>query len=711
MTYTSRFIAFFCVAASVLAKGQAPVSGEGYYISLTGDVNEGGTESRAHWDINTDNQRLAFAWDQSTDEMKSFVWSNNSFVGFTDGKKYSPTTVTPDVENKKQAQLQITTGLSQAYAEKDVIWAVSPLEDTNIGLDNKVTFTLPDGFTQTELNSTEHLKQYILMSGTGTVSAENTASISFDVLPAIYRFKVINTESEELTVNEVSISGPFCNKAELEYGKAPVYSVSNNGTYTIKVATLAGGLTVAANTTAYLYALVFPTETSSKSEEITLSFNGKYGDTPVEGYTKTAKCSDIYTYDLDSNTYYDMEVPVDKKAANDNEPDITGVESDAFALFKKIKVGWNLGNSLESYNEGLENHMDAETSWGNPKVEKWMIDAVKSAGFNTVRIPVRWYPHVTDQNTMAEISSDWLNRVKEVVDYCIDNDMYVILNTHHEDWLESHPLESEAETVLMKERNLWTAIATFFKDYDEHLIFSGTNEVEINWAAPSAENLRAQNNFNQCFVDAVRSTGGKNYYRNLIIQTYATNPDYAFSDYANGKLTFPTDVVENRIAIEFHYYRPAGFSYMDFADYAETVYYWGQDYIQYNNPGASNEQEDYVNWLFGKIKKEWVDKGYPVVMGEYGVVTPPKNKTEDYFNDLADTKKYYMKYITSAARKNGIVPIVWDNGKVYNPPYNPFEQGKEYFALFNRWYEMQVNLYSQPIIDGIMEGAQTEYPF
>ena len=270
MTYTSRFIAFFCVAASVLAtscvnefeEGQAPVSGEGYYISLTGDVNEGGTESRAHWDINTDNQRLAFAWDQSTDEMKSFVWSNNSFVGFTDGKKYSPTTVTPDVENKKQAQLQITTGLSQAYAEKDVIWAVSPLEDTNIGLDNKVTFTLPDGFTQTELNSTEHLKQYILMSGTGTVSAENTASISFDVLPAIYRFKVINTESEELTVNEVSISGPFCNKAELEYGKAPVYSVSNNGTYTIKVATLAGGLTVAANTTAYLYALVFPTETS-----------------------------------------------------------------------------------------------------------------------------------------------------------------------------------------------------------------------------------------------------------------------------------------------------------------------------------------------------------------------------------------------------------------------------------------------------------------
>ena len=716
MTYTSRFIAFFCVAASVLAtscvnefeEGQAPVSGEGYYISLTGDVNEGGTESRAHWDINSDDkQSLAFTWDQSTDEMKSFVWRSNAFVGFKDNKNYSATTVTPNSTDNNQAQLQITTSLSQNYAKDDVIWAVSPLAETNISDDNKVTFILPNVYTQTVLNSTEHLKQYILMSGTGTVSAENTASISFDVLPAIYRFKVTNNdESETLTVNEVSISGPFCNKAELEYGKAPVYSVSNNGTYTIKVATPAEGLTVAANTTAYLYALVFPTNTSSISENITLSFKGKYGEVSAD-YEKTFKCN---TINLDSNTYYDMEVPVDKKAAGENEPDITGVESDAFALFKKIKVGWNLGNSLESYNEGLENHMDAETSWGNPKVEKWMIDAVKSAGFNTVRIPVRWYPHVTDQNTMAEISSDWLNRVKEVVDYCIDNGMYVILNTHHEDWLESHPLESEAETVLMKERNLWTAIATFFKDYDEHLIFSGTNEVEINWAAPTAENLRAQNNFNQCFVDAVRSTGGKNYYRNLIIQTYATNPDYAFSDYANGKLTFPTDVVENRIAIEFHYYRPAGFSYMDFADYAETVYYWGRDYI-WNNPGTSNEQEDYVNWLFGKIKKEWVDKGYPVVMGEYGVVTPPKDKSNDNINDLADTKKYYMKYITSAAKRNGIVPIVWDNGKVYNPPYNPFKQGEEYFALFNRWYYMQVNLYSQPIIDGIMEGAQTEYPF
>ena len=334
MTYTNRFIALSCVAASVLAtscvnefeEGQAPVSGEGYYISLMGDVNEGGVESRAYWDINNndDTQSLAFTW-ESTDKMQSFVWSNSAFVGFTDNKNYSATTVTPNVENKKQAQLQITTGLSQNYAKDDVIWAVSPLEERNID-NNKVTFTLPEGFTQTKLNSTEHLKQYILMSGTGKVGDNNSANIEFNVLPAIYRFKIINTESEDLTVNEVSISGPFCDKVELSMGNdgtvTPTYSVSNGSTYAIKVATPEEGLKIAANTTAYLYALVFPTETSKITDNITLSFKGKYGDTPVEDYTKTAECNTIYSYNLDSNKYYDMEVPVNKTAGGDTEKSV-----------------------------------------------------------------------------------------------------------------------------------------------------------------------------------------------------------------------------------------------------------------------------------------------------------------------------------------------------------------------------------------------------
>lgn len=326
MTHINRFAVLSGVLLSAFATScvneveneLTPVAGgEGYYISLTGDINKDGIDTRAHWDINTEDQSLAFAWDNSSNEMKSFVWRSNAFVDFKEGKKYSATTVTP---TDNVAELNITDGLSQEYAQGDIIWAVSPLSDTNIGTDNKVTFTLPDGFTQDKLNSTEHLKPYILMSGTGTVDGENKANIAFDVLSAIYRFKIVNNESTELIVNEVSVSGPFCDKAELSMNGTvtALYSISNGASYTIKVSTPTGGLKVDGNGTAYLYALVFPTETSSKNDNITLSFKGKYGDSNVI-VNKTKVCNTVYPdKDLESNTYYDMVVPVSSSDINED---------------------------------------------------------------------------------------------------------------------------------------------------------------------------------------------------------------------------------------------------------------------------------------------------------------------------------------------------------------------------------------------------------
>jgi len=117
---------------------------------------------------------------------------------------------------------------------------------------------------------------------------------------------------------------------------------------------------------------------------------------------------------------------------------------------------------------------------------------------------VRWQPHVTNDATM-EIDSKWISRVKEVVDYCVNNGMYAIVNTHHELWMENNPFDKNAKEISDKEIKLWKNIATYFRDYDEHLVFSGTNEVNVNWAAPTEENLRVQNGFNQDFVTAVRS--------------------------------------------------------------------------------------------------------------------------------------------------------------------------------------------------------------
>lgn len=376
MIHTNRFIALSCVVASVFATSCVneieevlpSASGEGYFISLTGDVNEGGADSRAHWDIINDEKKSpGFTWDASDSEMKSFVWRGSGFVGFTDGKNYSSTIVTPNEADNNKAELQITEGLTQEYTKGDIIWSVSPLADTNISADNKVTFTLPDQFIQTKLDNTEHLKQYVLMSGTGTVNDNNTASISFNVLPAIYRFKVMNGENEDLTVNEVSISGPFCNKAEISMSNGTVtstYSVAEGGIYTIKVATPTEGLTVAANTTAYLYALVFPTQTGSLSETITLSFKGSYDDIPAH-YTVSAACNSIYSFDLKSNGYYDMEVPVTK---GNYQPDYVTIGStDCTSGFNTVHsdIVSLIGDGSSVYYEFINHSAANGANWNN----------------------------------------------------------------------------------------------------------------------------------------------------------------------------------------------------------------------------------------------------------------------------------------------------------------------------------------------------------
>lgn len=465
---------------------------------------------------------------------------------------------------------------------------------------------------------------------------------------------------------------------------------------------------------------------SSHSDSLNIQPYAKVGDISFMGSRAIIDIDDLncdtkYVLSIPSGFFIDQDNNLNKEFSitfktavnnNDNnsdwdvEPDMNGVESNSFSLIKNINVGWNLGNALESYYEGYPDDINTEISWGNPKVTPEMIHKVREAGFNAVRVPVRWYPHVVDVNDMNIIDKKWLDRVKEVVDYCIDNNMYVILNTHHEDWMESFPLFINKEEILRKERNLWRAIATFFRDYDEHLIFAGTNEVEINWQKPTSENLEVQNSFNQCFVDAVRSTGGKNYYRNLIVQMYATNPDYAF----DGQFLIPRDVNDGRLIVEFHYYRPSGFAYMDCKNhtYTDFFYFWGSDFNCFNHDAVSFiEDEEYIDNYFSKIRSEWIDKGIPVVMGEYGIVTTLNDGIGNIDKQIA-SKEYYMKYVTSTARKYGIVPFVWDNGSFYT---KPDKDGKEHFGLFDRKNDMQQNNVSSAIINGIMEGTNVSYPY
>lgn len=291
---------------------------------------------------------------------------------------------------------------------------------------------------------------------------------------------------------------------------------------------------------------------------------------------------------------------------------------DAQTWCKNVVMGWNLGNALESAggdwdydnyawtNVWEKDYAKWETAWGNPKTTKEMIHALKEHGFNAIRVPVRWVPYA-DIETM-EIDESWIARVKEVVDWCMAEDMQVILNTHHELWLESYPIYTMKETLNGKLGKLWTNIATAFADYDGRLAFAGTNEVTVNWAAPTAENYDVQNSYNQTFIDAVRATGGNNAKRNLIVQTYATDPTYGLAGFV-----IPNDPTGNRLSVEFHYYSP--YSYCSGGK--DSYFYWGKAFADKGKITPDGNEDTIAN-LFLKLRKEWWDKGLGIVMGEYG---------------------------------------------------------------------------------------------
>ena len=380
------------------------------------------------------------------------------------------------------------------------------------------------------------------------------------------------------------------------------------------------------------------------------------------------------------------------------EPDETGMTMDAQTWCRSVKAGWNLGNSLESAGGSWDNNDWAwydvwqpdrnkwETCWGNPATTEAMIKAVKEAGFNAIRIPVRWEGHITDYDQMT-IDPIWMARVKEVVDYAIGQELLVVINTHHEAWLENNPLYTYQEKINSRLSKIWTQIATTFADYDDHLAFAGINEVQINWAQPTTENQAVQNSYNQTFVDAVRATGGKNHYRNLVVQTYSCNPYYGL----NG-LVVPNDVVEGRLIVEFHYYDP--YEYCGSAQY----YYWGKEYASYGATPSSNENT--MKNLLSQAQKKWWQEGLGVLIGEYGVSNHYQASASDDVQKIQlENQEYWYRTFVSAVRENGFAAFVGDN--------NAFGNGSENFGIFNRTANMRVdNTYA---LRGIIEGSGQDY--
>ncbi len=305
----------------------------------------------------------------------------------------------------------------------------------------------------------------------------------------------------------------------------------------------------------------------------------------------------------------------------------------------QIKVGWNLGNTLEA--------MCGETAWGEPMVTQQFIDSVKAAGFNSIRIPASWDCHA-NQTTLV-IDSTWMARVKQVVDYAINDGMYVVLNSHWDGgWRDENPTYAAQAAVNAKQKAYWTQIATTFKNYDQHLLFAGLNEVwpaGYSGATPTAEHFAVFQSYLQTFVDAVRATGGNNATRTLVVQTFATNIALGLSNFV-----MPTDSASNRLIVEVHYYDPWAFTG------GATCQVWG---APYSPQGDCNvQQESYVDDLFHQVKTKWIDAGVPVIIGEYGM------GVRSGIN--IDSRLYYHKYINQAATTNGIKTYYWDTGSLFD---------------------------------------------
>ena len=329
-------------------------------------------------------------------------------------------------------------------------------------------------------------------------------------------------------------------------------------------------------------------------------------------------------------------------------PDATGMSSNAVELAAKMNLGFNIGNTFEA--------PGGETGWGSPVITEDFIKFIKQTGFNAIRIPCAWDWHHVDNKTTAHINEDWINRVKEVVGYCVNNDMYVLLNVHWDGgWLENHCTLDKKDSVNAKQKAYWEQIATAMRDFDEHLLFASANEPNTK----NAEEMSVLLSYHQTFVNAVRSTGGRNTYRALVIQ--------GSSDYINVS-AFPVDPTPNHIMYEEHNYTPFLFCALGSdASWGTMRYYWGKDHQSAIEPERNfTEQETWGNEdaqiaYFKKMKEKFLDKGIPMLMGEYGAFRRSTPKDLATHNDAID---YWITFVTKQARAQGIVPFWWDTGGV-----------------------------------------------
>lgn len=348
----------------------------------------------------------------------------------------------------------------------------------------------------------------------------------------------------------------------------------------------------------------------------------------------------------------------------------------ATEITEMMGKGWNLGNTLDAQGGKKNDVLSHETAWGNPVVTKELIDGVKAAGFTTIRIPTTWYTYIDKGNNYA-IAPEYMARVKEIVDYAYDDGLFIIINVHHEGWVNRKDLDSTYKEVGKELAAVWAQIADTFADYDQHLIFEGMNEPRAQgtgyeWTGNKAC-YDAVNYLDQLFVETIKNNGkGHNSERMLMVPGYAasSNPEVLKSI----KLPEINGETATNLCVSVHCYSPYNFCLSD----NQTTF----------DPKNSGDTAD-INSLFRNLKSLFLDNGIPVVMGECGATNSGDNNS---------ARLAWFAYMGAISSEYGVPAIVWDNGA-------GGKSGGECHKYFNRKTGEAV---SQDLIDAFVNGEIPE---
>jgi endoglucanase len=345
-------------------------------------------------------------------------------------------------------------------------------------------------------------------------------------------------------------------------------------------------------------------------------------------------------------------------------------EKSAFDYFRdeKLLVGWNIGNSLDAYVGGRAN----ETGWGNPKINQALLDGVKAAGFDLVRIPITWMGYIGAAPD-HHLSEKYLERVAEVAEMAHKAGLKAIINLHHDGstvnggkdngWLSINKARASPEgyyEVTHKFVRVWKQIAVYFKNHGDWLIFESMNEIHDGnwgWGSDSAQSSQYDivNDWNRFFTEVVRGTGANNATRYVVLPGYCTVPKHTLASY----FWLPPDSAPNKQIVTFHYYDPYEFGI------AGTRSEWG----------TSADKNKVVN-DFAPFKSKYIDKNIPVIIGESGAVRQTYDADKAKEDATRKNRLDYFSWVFSKAKENGLVPLYWDNGS--------FTGTGEKFGLLNR---------------------------